>query len=75
MAKTIMIANDVYEELKNIKMNRSFSELIREMVTSKDSKKGSGLKECIGIIKEDKEWKKNKKELDKEWKKWTKKYV
>ena len=70
-----MISNDVYEEMKDLKGEKSFSEFIRNLLYPKDSKNGSGLRECIGIIKNDKEWKKNKKELDKEWRKWTKKYV
>lgn len=39
------------------------------------SKKGSGLKDCLGILKKDVEWKETKKILDKEWSSWTKKYV
>ena len=37
-----------------------------------NTKRGSGLYECIGIIKEDKEWEESQKLLKKGWKKWTK---
>ncbi len=75
MAKTIMIANDVYEKLKTLKKDRSFSELIREKIISNEIKKGSGLRECLGTLKKDKEWEDTKKDLKKGWKNWTKKYV
>ena len=55
MAKTIMISNDVYEKLKAKKENKSFTEIIKNLLNTKNAKKGSGLRECLGIIKDDKE--------------------
>ena len=76
MAKTIMIANSVYEELKEIKKDRSFSETIKEMMDRSKPKTGAGLKECAGLLpKEDKEYEKIMKELKPLYKKWTQKYA
>jgi len=74
MAKTIMISNGAYEELKALKGERSFSEVIMGLVST-DRKKGTGLRECLGILKEDEDWKKVKKELKRGWEKWTKEYA
>jgi len=75
MAKTIMVSNDVYKELSMVKNNRSFSELFHDLLHASKLKKGSGLRECLGLLKEDKEWKEIKKGLDKGWKKWTEEYA
>ena len=75
MAKTIMIANEVYDELKSLKRDRSFSELLRDLMNPENVKKGSGLRECLGILKKDKEWGEIEKDLKKGWKRWNKKYV
>jgi len=37
MVKTIMIADDVYEELVKMKGNKSFSELLREDVKERSA--------------------------------------
>jgi predicted CopG family antitoxin len=75
MAKTIMISNNIYNELKMRKKNRSFSELITDLLYVKKKRTGEGLKECIGLLKGDKEFAEIRKDLDKGWKKWNKKYV
>ena len=75
MAKTIMISNDIYEELKSIKGEKSFSEVIRVLVNKGNLKKGAGLKDCIGILKKDREWNKVERGLERGWKGWNKKYV
>ncbi len=36
MTKTISLADDVYEELLKIKGNRSFSEVIRDLIRKKE---------------------------------------
>ena len=74
MAKTLMISNEVYEELTSIKKDKSYSEVIKELINKKD-KKGSKLKECLGILKKDKEWDSIEKNLKEDWKAWNKKYV
>ncbi|MBS3150153.1 hypothetical protein J4455_05725 [Candidatus Woesearchaeota archaeon] len=35
-------------------------------------KKGSGLRDCLGILKKDKEWEEIDKDLKKGWKRWSK---
>ena len=75
MAKTIIISNEVYEELKNLKEDKSFSELFKELLKSNNVKRVSGLRDIIGIMKNDKEWEKLEKERKSAWKNWTKKYV
>ena len=37
-------------------------------------KKGSGLRECLGILKKDKEWEELEKEIKRAWKNWNRKY-
>ena len=74
MAKTIMISNEAYEELKARKGEHSFSEVILEMIHAKKEKTGAGLKACLGLLKKDKESKAIEKLLVREWKRWSKKY-
>ena len=76
MAKTIMIANGVYEELKAAKKDRSFSEIIMELIEKSKPKTGAGLRDCSGLLsKDDKEYEKIMKELKPLYKKWTQKYA
>ncbi|MBI3034929.1 antitoxin VapB family protein [Candidatus Woesearchaeota archaeon] len=76
MAKTIMIANSVYEELKEAKKDRSFSEAIKEMLEKSKPKTGAGLRDCAGLLlNDDKEYEKIMKELKPLYKKWTKRYA
>ncbi|MBI2650352.1 antitoxin VapB family protein [Candidatus Woesearchaeota archaeon] len=76
MAKTIMIANNVYEELKEAKKDRSFSETIKELIEKSRPKTGAGLKDCIGLLpKEDKEYEEIMRELKPLYKKWTQRYA
>ena len=74
MAKTIMIANEVYNELKVEKKNRSFSEAIKELMEIKKKKTGKDLLKHVGVIK-DNEYGKIMKELKPVYAKWTKKYA
>ncbi|MBI2508082.1 antitoxin VapB family protein [Candidatus Woesearchaeota archaeon] len=76
MAKTIMISNDVYERLKNIKEreDKSFSEVVIECLDS-HKKTGKDLMKCFGILKDDKEYDKIMKDTRKRWAEWTKKYA
>ena len=71
MAKTIMISNEVYKELKAIKKDKSFSEILSGLLSSNNTKKGSGLKACLGLLKKDKEWEEIEKFLKRGWKNWT----
>jgi len=77
MAKTIMISNEVYKELKDAKKDRSFSETIKYLIEKRIHKKtGAGLRECAGLLeKDDKEYDKIMKELKPLYKKWTKRYA
>ena len=75
MSKTIMVANDVFEELKNRKGEKSFSEILRSMLRDNGEKKGEGLRECLGILKRDKEWEYIEKDLKRGWKGWNKIYA
>ncbi len=74
MAKTIMISNEIYKELKEIKGKNSFSEVLKSLI-KKDNKKGENLRDCLGLIKRDDEWEKIEKDLKKGWRNWGKKYV
>jgi len=74
MAKTIMIANNVYEELKEVKKDRSFSEVIRELIDTNKRKTGRDLLKHVGAIK-DNEYDKIMKELKPLYRKWTKRYA
>ncbi len=77
MAKTIMISNEVYGELKEAKSDRSFSETIKDLMIAKPHlKTGAGLRECLGLLKkDDKEYEKITKELKPLYKKWTQRYA
>ncbi len=78
MAKTIMISNEVYGELKELKerKNKSFSEVIIELVEDKKAKKMKNLREVYGLLEGDtgydREWKET---LKKGWDKWSKRYA
>jgi predicted CopG family antitoxin len=75
MAKTIMIANDLYDDLKKIKGERSFTETIKDALNGKRKTIG-GLRKVMGTLpKEDMEYEKAMKELKPLYAKWTKKYV
>ena len=74
MAKTIMIANKVYEELKEVKRDKSFSEAIRELIDTHKRKTGKDLVKHVGAIKDD-EYGKIMKELKPLYRKWTKRYA
>lgn len=75
MAKAIMISNDVYKDLSDLKGDKSFSEVLREVLHENKIKKGSNLKICFGLIKNDKEWSGVSKDIERGWKSWNKKYV
>ncbi len=77
MAKTIMVSDNVYEKLKSIKEkeNKSYSEVIIELVNTKKMKKLMYLEKFFGIFKGDKEYDGIMKEINKGWDRWTKKYV
>ncbi|MBI3036693.1 antitoxin VapB family protein [Candidatus Woesearchaeota archaeon] len=78
VAKTIMIADRIYEDLKKAKgADRSFSEVIAEALeASKVGRKtGAGLKDIVGILKGDTEYDEVKKYLKKKWKEWDRRYA
>ncbi len=72
MAKTIMISNEVYNKLKNLKTeDKSYSELLRDLLNKDKTKKGSDLFSCFGILKKDKEWDDAKKDIKRGWENWS----
>jgi predicted CopG family antitoxin len=77
MAKTIMVSNEAYGKLKNIKEkeDKSFSEVVIELMEEKNSKKMKNLKEVYGILKGDKEYDKIMKRARKGWERWNKRYA
>lgn len=71
-----MISNSVYEELKEAKKDRSFSETIKYLIERSKPKTGAGLRDCAGLLrKDDKEYEKIMKELKPLYKKWTQRYA
>lgn len=72
MAKTIMIADKVYEDLKKAKgADKSFSEVITEALeAAKPRKTIAGVLKYAGILKGDKEYDKIRKWSKKRWEEW-----
>ncbi len=72
MAKTIMVSNKVYAELKKVKGNdRSFSDVITESLEAAKPKKTIGnLLKYAGALKDYEEDKESAKWLRKTWKRW-----
>ncbi len=76
MAKTIMVANDLYEELKRRKQdNMSFTDVIRQALENKPEKTMKKLiEECAGILKpEDDDYDEKMAEAMEMWALWDKK--
>jgi len=71
MAKTITISDDVYYELLRIKGNKSFSEVLRELLREREGN-AHILKRIFGVLseKEYEEFKKSLEEIEEEFKKW-----
>jgi predicted CopG family antitoxin len=69
MTKIISLSDNAYKELKKIKSNKSFSEVILSI--AKTTNKGKVL-EFFGVGGIDME---KIKKLDKAWKKWSQKFV
>ena len=74
MAKTIMVSNRIYGELKTAKGRESFSELLTNLLHS-TGKTGNSLKDCLGLLKSDREYDKIFRKLGKEWRSWTQRYA
>lgn len=78
MAKTIMIADRVYEELKKVKgTDKSFSEVITEALEKAKPKEKTigGLLKFAGIFEGDTEYDEIRKWSKKRWKAWQDKSV
>ena len=54
-----------------MKNKRNLSELLKSFLNG-GIKRGAGLKECIGILKKDKEWKEVREIAKRGWGRWTK---
>jgi predicted CopG family antitoxin len=63
MVKVISLSNDAYEKLKSIKNEKSFSEVVVELVECKKKNKKNIMK-FAGIFKDDKEWEKIMKDTE-----------
>ncbi|MBI2141659.1 antitoxin VapB family protein [Candidatus Woesearchaeota archaeon] len=72
MARTIMIADRIYEELKKAKgSDKSFSDVIGEALeASKPKKTIAGVLKYAGILKGDTEYDELMKWSKKRWKEW-----
>ena len=72
-----MVSNSVYEELKKIKTeeDKSFSDVITELISNSKQKTGFDLKKHFGVLKGDKEYEKIQKELKAGWHRWQKRYA
>lgn len=68
-----MISNDVYNELKRIKGEESFSKVISNLLNKKNN--GKDIAKYYGVLKGDKEYSKIMKDLRKKWGEWTQKYA
>ena len=76
MAKNIMVSNMAYDELKKLKHeNKSFSDVIIDLVGKNENKTGYNLRKHLGVLKGDKEYKKIQKELKAGWRRWSARYV
>ena len=63
MVKVISLSNDAYEKLKSIKNEKSFSEVVVELIECKKKNKKNIMK-FAGIFKNDKEWEKIMKDTE-----------
>lgn len=63
MVKVISLSNEAYEKLKSIKNEKSFSEVVVELVECKKKNKKNIMK-FAGIFKKDKEWEKIMKDTE-----------
>ena len=72
-----MVSNEVYEELKKIKTkeDKSFSEVIVDLIVKKEGKTGRDLWKHFGVLKGDKEYDEVKRELRAGWRRWQKRYA
>lgn len=70
-----MISNEVYEELKEAKKDRSFSETIKNLIEMNKKKTGADLIKHVGVLENDKEYDKIMKELKPLYRKWTQRYA
>ena len=76
MAKTLMVSNAAYEELKKLKEeDKSFSDVIIELISEKKQKTGRDLWKHFGVLKGDKEYDRVRKELKAGWRRWQKRYA
>ena len=69
-----MISNDVYTELKRVKGEDSFGQVISELL-SKRKNTGKNIAKYYGVLKGDKEYGRIMKDLRKKWGEWTQKYA
>lgn len=76
MAKTIMISNHLYEELKRMKRQESFTQFIHKILEkTRERKTIKNVFKFFGALEGDTEYPEIQKNLKKEWAAWSKKYV
>jgi Uncharacterized ACR, COG1753. len=61
--KTIMIRDDVYNKLARIKGDKSFSDIIEELIEESISLRRKKIEKYFGILKEEEEAEELKKEI------------
>ena len=77
MAKTMMVSNAVYEELKKLKTkeDKSFSEVIVDLLDTKKTNTVSNIWKHFGALKGDTEYKELEKDIREGWGRWRKRYA
>jgi len=65
MVKVISLSNEAYEKLKSMKNEKSFSEVVVELIECKKKDKKNIMK-FAGIFKDDKEWESIMKDTEKD---------
>jgi predicted CopG family antitoxin len=71
MVKVISLSNEAYEKLKAIKGERSFSEVVIDVIVNKKKGKKKNLMDFFGIWKDDKELEKIFKQIHEDRKKFA----
>jgi len=74
MARTIMVSNELYNNLKKIKKDKSFTVVISNLLHEK-KRLGKDLFRFWGALEGETEYDKVMKDLNKMWASWSKKYV
>ncbi|HLC19373.1 MAG TPA: antitoxin VapB family protein [Candidatus Nanoarchaeia archaeon] len=74
MARTIMVSNELYKNLKRIKKDKSFTVVISNLLHEKE-KLGKDLFRFFGALEGETEYDEVMRDLNKMWTAWSKKYA